>query len=54
MKENTVVIDPKRRRVEHATVMGLETEERTNRPVEKDGPKNLREAAPVRQSRLNQ
>lgn len=52
-EKTTVIVDPKRKHVEHENSMGQESEITTNGLVDKDGPKNLREAGPVMQARPN-
>lgn len=52
--KNTVIIDPKRRRVEHVDNMEQTEGKLVNGLINTDRPKNLREAGPVEQARLQQ
>lgn len=52
-EKDMIVTDPKRRRLE-PEIMGNETGEIRNGPIELDGPKNLTEAGPAMQACLDQ
>ncbi|KAL1823409.1 hypothetical protein ACET3Z_010187 [Daucus carota] len=53
-ENETVIVELKRRRVDNAEITESEGEDITDGPTTSDGPKNLREAGPVVQARLDQ
>lgn len=53
-ERNMAILESKRKRMEHDNIMGYEAEELVSGLVNSDGPKNLIEADPVVQARLNQ
>lgn len=54
IQNETDVLDPKRKRVDMENIMDENGEELLNGPIINSGPKNLREAGPVLQARLDQ